>query len=1261
MLAGCGSSPASTTPDTGMSDASNQNPDSGSRDAGTSDSGNPDAGSDAGTNRPPVAANATVSTAEDSPLSVTLPGTDPDGDPITWTLGAPSHGTITGSAPSVTYTPAADYAGNDTVTVEVSDGTLSVSITVTIVVTPVDDAPVATDDTAIATDEDTALTIAAATLLANDTDIDTSPLVIASVSGATNGTVVLSGTNVIFTPSAGFNGNASFVYTVGVGAGSDTATVTVPVTSVVDGVVAMDDAISGTEDVPITLTTASLLANDVAGDVGTVSFDQITTQTGVVVSVTGGTITVTAPANFSGDAASFDYQITDGPTTDVGHVAIHIDPAADAPVAVSDAVSTNEDLPLVFAASTLLSNDTDADGDLLSVVSLGAASTGTVALAGGNITFTPTANASGSATFSYVVSDGSSTSSAVVTVTIVPVDDAPVAVDDTAVPIDEDTFATISASSLLANDSDIDSATLVVTGVSSAVNGTVALAGATITFTPSANFNGVASFQYTATADGKTAAATVSITVNGVLDPMVANDDTATGSEDSSFAIPASALLANDVRGDGAALTLEAITGTNICAAGFDGTSVIVTCANNYEGPDAWFDYQVSDGVTSDIARVALTIAGVNDAPQVSDEDFTGTEDTPIDITAAELLANDLDADGDTLTITGFSAYGGATVTRVGDVFTFTPALDAVKNHGFTYTVSDGTTTTEGHAAFWLLEVNDAPRPVDDEITMQEDTVYINGADLFRINDPDPDSEVDSVHVIAVTGDTHCVASLASVGGDLSVSSTPGDWSGTCTVTYTVSDGFLSATGHIVVTVEPANDAPIGVDDTITVAQDSMTPLLGSALTANDTDEENDVLRVVEIADAVDVVVWLSNDEMTVIPSTGFVGTATFRYRVEDSSWSSWASVSVVVNPAACGDGTHQSSEPCDDSNTDEMDGCLSTCKRAAPCNGAAIPGAFGLALDPTNGHCYAGFLANVTWTAGNDACHALGGQLAVIESAAEDAIVDPVAPHDSYIGFTDWNDEEYFSGLGGLEPSYFAWTAGQPDSATGNEDCVSIRDGGEWRDAGCDELLNYVCEISVCGDGVLDNGEQCDDGNLDELDGCSSSCSGTPRCGDGVIVEGEECDDGNVDDFDGCTSACFAGPSCDPSRYTEFEDGAVDAATGNCFLRSVFGASWNDAQAACVALTDVDRVGSLPVIEDIDTNWIVRFAGGADGWIGATDQAVEGEMVDPFGQPLSYTNWEPGEPNDSSGNEDCVMIYASGRWNDAQCTDLRSYACELQ
>src|SRR5207245_9429708 len=157
--------------------------------------------------------------------------TDVDGDPLTAILvNGPAHGTLSlNNDGSFTYTPALNYNGSDSFTYKANDGQLDspTNATVSITVTPVNDAPVATNDSA-STPEDTAVTIAP---LVNDSDPDGDPLTITNAT-ATNGTVlIVGGTNLLFTPAPDFNGTATITYTTSDGnGGSASATVTVTVT-----------------------------------------------------------------------------------------------------------------------------------------------------------------------------------------------------------------------------------------------------------------------------------------------------------------------------------------------------------------------------------------------------------------------------------------------------------------------------------------------------------------------------------------------------------------------------------------------------------------------------------------------------------------------------------------------------------------------------------------------------------------------------------------------------------------------------------------------------------------------------------------------------------------------------------------------------------------------------------------------------------------------------------------------------------------------
>jgi VCBS repeat-containing protein len=243
----------------------------------------------------------------------------------------------------------------------------------------------------------------------------------------------------------------------------------------------------------------------------------------------------------------------DGQTdsANVATVSITITPVNDAPIAVDDTATTPEDTAVVL---NLVANDSDVDSSTLSIVSLSAPLHGSAVLnADGTVTYTPDANYFGTDSFTYRSNDGQTDSAnvATVSITITPVNDAPIAVDDTATT-PEDTLVVLD---LLANDSDADSSTLSVVSLSAPLHGSAVLnADGTVSYTPDANYFGTDSFTYR-TNDGQTDSAnvaTVSITITPLNDAPIAIDDTATTPEDTAVVLN---LVANDSDVDSSTLS----------------------------------------------------------------------------------------------------------------------------------------------------------------------------------------------------------------------------------------------------------------------------------------------------------------------------------------------------------------------------------------------------------------------------------------------------------------------------------------------------------------------------------------------------------------------------------------------------------------------------------------------------------------------------------------------------------------------------------
>jgi hypothetical protein len=213
---------------------------------------------------PPVAEDDSVTTEEDTPVSITLKGSDPEEDALSYTIVEfPSHGSLSGTAPDVNYTPNPNFHGTDSFTFKVSDETAdSDAATVSITVTSVNDTPSAKDDSA-RTQEDTP--IEAIDVLMNDTDTDDDQLTTSAVTQGTNGSVAINADNTLsYTPKANYCGTDSFTYTVSDGkGGTDTATVNVMVKAVNDAPTANDERVTTQEDKSVSIT---LVGNDPDGD-----------------------------------------------------------------------------------------------------------------------------------------------------------------------------------------------------------------------------------------------------------------------------------------------------------------------------------------------------------------------------------------------------------------------------------------------------------------------------------------------------------------------------------------------------------------------------------------------------------------------------------------------------------------------------------------------------------------------------------------------------------------------------------------------------------------------------------------------------------------------------------------------------------------------------------------------------------------------------------------------------------------------------------
>jgi DNA/RNA endonuclease G (NUC1) len=393
-------------------------------------------------NTRPTANPQSVTVAEDGTKTITLTGTDAEGNTLTYAVASgPSHGTLSGTGNSLSYAPDANYYGSDSFTFTVSDKYLtSTAATVSITVTEVNDAVVAANDEKDA-QEDTALIFPSSDLTTNDNagpNEATQTLTVTNVISTpdTHGTVALDSGQVTYTPAAGYNGPANFDYQVcdngttngAAAAQCAIARVNVTVASVNDGPVAVDDSATTDEDQAVSV---DVIANDTDSDGGTPTLESVGGATNGSVSIVSGAAVFTPNANYHG-TGSFTYVVSDGQGgTDTGDVTVTINAVNDAPTANPQSVQTDED---TAKSITLTASDVETpSGSLVYNVTAGP-SHGTLSGTAPNLTYTPAANYNGPDSFTFTVTDtgdgssGALTSApATVSITVNAVNDAPTA------------------------------------------------------------------------------------------------------------------------------------------------------------------------------------------------------------------------------------------------------------------------------------------------------------------------------------------------------------------------------------------------------------------------------------------------------------------------------------------------------------------------------------------------------------------------------------------------------------------------------------------------------------------------------------------------------------------------------------------------------------------------------------------------------------------------------------------------------------------
>lgn len=591
----------------------------------------------AGSNDDPTATNDTYSTDEDTTLTVSLVAdgvldndTDPENDTLTVTnfnatsvMGAAvsvnTDGTFSYNPTGSTNVQALDAGDNtsDSFTYTISDGNTGTDTgTVTINLSGLNDAPNAVVDGFTLNENSTNNNL---TVLGNDTDADASAtLTITAVANPTTqgGTATISGSTILYTPLAGFDGTDTFTYTISDGVLTDTATVTITVNNLNNPPVITEGASynAGTIDEdnsPTFFTPFTLNATDTDGDNLTWSIPVTGTAllgTAVRTNTYSNPSNVmafnyTPTANMNG-SDSFVVRVSDGKGgTDDITVTVTITEVNDNPDAVDDTPSVNEQ----SSNNTLypLSNDTIAPdtGETLTITAVGATNHGgTVTSHGTSLTYTPLSTFIGTETFTYTISDGrSGTDTATIRVTVNDVNFNPVITEgiSTTVTMDEDGSPTDFSLTLHATDADAaDTLTWAIQSQAGYGDADVTSGTGTsqvISYAPVNNYNGNDAFMvYVSDGHGGMDSILVNVIINPINDAPTAKNDTKATPPDTAVTIN---VLDNDTDPENDSLSITAVTQGSKGSVSHNGATITYT-PNPGEIGDDTFTYTISDGST---------------------------------------------------------------------------------------------------------------------------------------------------------------------------------------------------------------------------------------------------------------------------------------------------------------------------------------------------------------------------------------------------------------------------------------------------------------------------------------------------------------------------------------------------------------------------------------------------------------------------------------------------------------------------------------
>jgi hypothetical protein len=530
------------------------------------------------------ATSETVSAVEDTAVNITLSGSGPNPAALIYKLlSNPSNGTLSGTAPNLTYTPAPNYNGSDSFTFAVGDSSGdSAPATVQLQIQPVNDPP---SSGSLSVNVGQGLT-ASFTLPAND--VDGNALTYRFLSLPTKGTLTGNAPNLTYNCAPDGSGSDSFTYIVNDGLqDSPPGVVNIQIGTGNHPPVAQSLAYSTSENTPVTIT---LAADDSDGD--SLLFTVNSPPGHGQLTGNAPNLIYTPAAQFFG-SDSFTYNVTDGKSPGVsGAVAIQVSEQAQPPVSSNLTVLTLEDQAVQVPIPV-----TDGGGQALSYTLISTPAHGQLAGIPPNLLYMPATNFTGSDSFTYMLSSkGSQSLPAKVQITIQPINHLPAAQNLTI----NAQAGQASAITLAATDADGDPLSYQI--IASPTKGSLTGAGPLFTYTPAPGMTGADSFTYIAK-DAVSQSSPAMVTINIQRQNHVPNASDATLQTENGQAT-AITLVGSDADGDPLLYKIA----TNPSQGDLSGTApnLLYTPHPGAEGPDT-FSYTVSDGVSSSpVAQVTI-------------------------------------------------------------------------------------------------------------------------------------------------------------------------------------------------------------------------------------------------------------------------------------------------------------------------------------------------------------------------------------------------------------------------------------------------------------------------------------------------------------------------------------------------------------------------------------------------------------------------------------------------------------------------------